>query len=127
VDGQNDAQHDPWEWDWELGSLISEHVHMDERLILAPEPGRFRFRNGCDPMTQGTYIAEGQLVGEVMTPGGTLVPIPAAFRGWVMGYLVREGCPVRRSEPVAWLRSACPASDRAGAPRSVTKNHARKD
>jgi hypothetical protein len=89
-----------------LAGGVSEHVQIDERLILAPAHGRFHKRNGDNPVVQGTYLVEGHLVGDVMTPGGDLVPIPTSFCGWVMGFLVEEGWPVKRSEPVIWLRHA---------------------
>ena len=34
------------------------------------------------------------------------VPVRTAFRGWLMGFLVLDGQPIRPGEPVAWLRKA---------------------
>jgi hypothetical protein len=87
----------------DLDSIMAEHVQIDERLVLSPELGRFHWRTEATHAAQGDYIVEGHLVGEVRTPGGGVVPIPATFRGRLMGFLVPEGCPVKKSEPVAWL------------------------
>jgi hypothetical protein len=100
----DERRHDQdYDSDWLFAGVVSEHVQIDERLVLAPELGQFHRRNGDDSVVPGSYVIKGQLVGDVMTPDGNLVPIPASFGGWVMGFLVGEGYPVKRSEPVVWL------------------------
>lgn len=81
-----------------------EALVLDERLVLAPCSGRF-----CPTMTQpftreGEYVMEGQVVGNVMSASGQEVPVKSSFAGWMMGYMLPNGAPVRGSEPVLWLR-----------------------
>jgi hypothetical protein len=53
---------------------------------------------------EGEYICAGDVVARVRGTDGELVPVHSPFAGWVMGFLVPHGSPVRRKEPVLWLR-----------------------
>jgi len=79
-----------------------EHVHMDERLILSPIMGRVRL---LDRPVRGEFVLRGETIAMVAgASGGDPIPVPASADGWVMGFLVPDGCPVNRSEPLAWMR-----------------------
>lgn len=85
-------------------SAAGETLVVDERLILAPCGGRF-----CPTLSQphtleGDYVIEGQVVGSILSAGGQEVPVRSSFAGWMMGYMLPNGAPVRGSEPVVWLR-----------------------
>jgi len=87
----------------ESDSTVGEGIPLTERLVVSPCAGKFQ------PLDQprkaeGEYVLEGQEVGTIMSSDRELVPVRSAFAGWIMGYLVPSGCPVRASEPVAWLR-----------------------
>ncbi|MGI8427090.1 MAG: hypothetical protein ACR2FO_07560 [Actinomycetota bacterium] len=84
-------------------SIVGEGIPLTERLVVSPCAGKFQ------PLDQprkaeGEYVLKGQEVGTIMSSDRELVPVRSAFSGWIMGYLVPHGCPVRASEPVAWLR-----------------------
>lgn len=78
-----------------------ETLAMDERLVLAPCDGRFGAPAVPRPVL-GEYVQKGQVVGTVCS-NGRQVPVRSAFAGWMMGYLLPYGAPVRTSEPVVWL------------------------
>jgi biotin carboxyl carrier protein len=73
---------------------------MDERLVVSPCEGALRGRDA----RVGDYVCAGDVVASVMGPDGQAVPVHSPFAGWVMGFLVPHGSPVRRREPVLWLR-----------------------
>ena len=79
-----------------------EHVDMDERLILSPIMGRVRL---LDRPVRGEFVFRGETIAMVAgASGGDPIPVPAGADGWVMGFLVPDGCPVNPSEPLAWMR-----------------------
>jgi hypothetical protein len=51
----------------------------------------------------GEYVEEGRKVGDVLSPGGDVIPIRSHYAGWLMGYLAPDRSPVREAEPVCWL------------------------
>lgn len=81
-----------------------EGLVVEERLVVAPRDGRFRIVSGEHSPAKGDYVLAGQVVGHVLAPDGEPVPIRSRFSGWAMGFLLPDGCPVRPSEPVLWLR-----------------------
>lgn len=81
-----------------------EALVVNERLVLAPCGGRFRPAPTPEGRLEGEYVLEGQVVGNVASSGGAVVPIRSRFAGWMMGYLLPDGAPVRSCEPVLWLR-----------------------
>ncbi|HEX2052883.1 MAG TPA: hypothetical protein VHJ78_04030 [Actinomycetota bacterium] len=85
-------------------SAPGEAVALEERLVLAPCSGRFCPSNGKKYTSEGEYVMEGQIVGSVLSSNGQEVPIRSNFAGWMMGYMLPQGAPVRGSEPVLWLR-----------------------
>lgn len=80
---------------------FGEGLVMDERLVVSPCEGSLRDRHARD----GEYVCAGDTVARVVGPDGQSVPVLTPFAGWVMGFLVPNGSPVRRREPVLWLRS----------------------
>lgn len=80
---------------------FGEGLVMDERLVVSPCEGSLRDRHA----REGEYVCAGDVVARVVGPDGQSVPVLSPFAGWVMGFLVPHGSPVRRREPVLWLRS----------------------
>jgi hypothetical protein len=85
---------------------IGEGLAVEERLVLAPCGGRFCPAPSKPYTSEGEYVLKGQMVGSVVSPGGEEVPVTSPFAGWMMGYLLPHGAPVRCSEPVLWLRQS---------------------
>jgi hypothetical protein len=80
--------------------VVGEGLSVDERLVVSPCEGALRDRG----TSVGEYVCAGDVVARVAGPNGELVPVQSPFAGWVMGFLVPHGSPVRRREPVLWLR-----------------------
>lgn len=85
-------------------STQGEALVLEERLVVAPCSGRFRPVSTNGHNSEGEYVVEGQVVGQVLSSNGQEVPVRSSFDGWNMGYMLPEGAPVRDSEPVLWLR-----------------------
>lgn len=77
-----------------------ESLFMDERLVLSPCEGTLRDRRAA----VGEYVCAGDVVAEVAGPDGQRLHVHSPFAGWVMGFLVPNGSPLRKREPVLWLR-----------------------
>lgn len=82
----------------------SESVAINERVVVAPSPGRFR------PLPPETFTTEGEWVepGGVLAQidlNGTVIPVASPHRGWVMGMLAVPGQPVREGEALFWIWS----------------------
>lgn len=77
-----------------------EGLFMDERLVVSPCEGTLRDRRA----KVGEYVCAGDVVAKVAGPDGQLVAVHSPFAGWVMGFLLPHASPVRRKEPVLWLR-----------------------
>ena len=90
----------PLEWGEPLDDVFGEGLSVDERLVVSPCEGALRDRRA----REGEYICAGDVVARVRGTDGELVPVHSPFAGWVMGFLVPHGSPVRRKEPVLWLR-----------------------
>jgi hypothetical protein len=90
----------PLEWGEPLDDVFGEGLSVDERLVLSPCEGALRDRRA----REGEYICAGDVVAKVRGTDGELVPVHSPFAGWVMGFLLPHGSPVRRKEPVLWLR-----------------------
>ena len=84
----------------DLEATAGEDLSLDERLVVSPCAGSCRRRAA----TEGEYVLEGDVVARVTDAGGQLVAVRSPFAGWVMGFLVPRGSPVRRREPLLWLR-----------------------
>ncbi len=87
-------------WGEPLDDVFGESLSVDERLVVSPCEGALRDRRA----KEGEYICAGDVVAGVRGTDGELVPVHSPFAGWVMGFLVPNGSPVRRKEPVLWLR-----------------------
>jgi hypothetical protein len=81
-----------------------EALVVDERLVLSPCSGRFRPTPPERDPAEGTYVLPGEVVGSVVSSSGEVVPVRSPFAGWMMGFMIPDGAPVRGSEPVVWLR-----------------------
>lgn len=87
-------------WDHTF-EVVGEGLTVDERLVLSPCEGSLRDRGA----RVGEYVCAGDVVAKVAGVDGRLVPVHSPFAGWVMGFLLPHGSPVRKREPVLWLRS----------------------
>lgn len=83
--------------------ITGEAPTLDERLVLSPCEGKFR-PAPHHYTAEGEFVLEGQVVGNVLSSDKELRPVRSPFAGWVMGFLLPDGAPVRASEPVLWLR-----------------------
>jgi hypothetical protein len=72
------------------------------RLVVAPA-GRLRLRR-APQIAEGDFVLEGEALAEVLTPCGESVVIRSPCDGWLMGFLLHDGFPVRAMEPFLWLR-----------------------
>lgn len=84
---------------------VGETLAMHERLVLSPCSGRFTPARPRRLAIEGEFVMEGEVVGSVTSPNGEQVPVHSRFAGWMMGYMLPPGAPVRDYEPVVWLRS----------------------
>ncbi len=85
-------------------STPGEALVVEERLVVAPCSGIFCPTPAKTYTSEGEYVMEGQVVGSVLSSNGQEVPVRSSFAGWMMGYMLPDGAPVRDSEPVLWLR-----------------------
>jgi biotin carboxyl carrier protein len=127
VDNVDAVQAHDW-WHSACGDpYLGEHLHISERMVIAPVAGTFTQALGLVPpghgwssapgsartarhraraqirpfAALGAYVSEGDLVGRI---GSTDVRTP--FAGSVAGFLVHSGEKVSVGQPVAWLRAA---------------------
>lgn len=85
-------------------NAAGEALVLEERLVLSPCSGRFCPVPAKPYTSEGEYVTKGQVVGSVTSSSGHEVPVKSSFAGWMMGYMLPYGAPVRDSEPVLWLR-----------------------
>jgi hypothetical protein len=83
-------------------TVFGESFSMEERLVVAPA-GRLHLRR-YPQIAEGDFVLEGEVLAEVLTPSGESVGIQSPCDGWVMGFLLHDGFPVRAMEPVLWLQ-----------------------
>lgn len=82
------------------GPFTGEDLSVPERVVVAPEAGRFR------PLEiEGKDHSAGDPIGFLDLPGGTK-PVASPFGGRLMGLLAHAGERVREGQPLAWLRVA---------------------
>jgi len=74
-----------------------EHLFAPERLVVSPAAGVFE---PASDVAEGSHVERGRVLGHV---AGTEVRSP--FRGTVKGLLAVAGERLKRSQPVAWLRT----------------------
>lgn len=84
---------------------LGETNSMRERVVIAPCAGRFVPLPPEIFTTEGEWVEPGTAMAEIRC-GDERVPVPSAFRGWVMGVLAREGQPVHRGDPLFWIWSS---------------------
>ncbi len=56
-----------------------------------------------ESLVNGEYLGVGDRVGDVIDTGDNIVPVASRHAGWLQGFLVPHGCPVRAAEPICWL------------------------
>lgn len=88
---------------WITMPLDGESVSVNERVVVSPITGRFEMAPPQNYTAEGEYILEGQTVGYVNIDKQRTV-VAATFSGWVMGFLVNDGQPVSKGQPILWLR-----------------------
>src|SRR3546814_9080395 len=76
-----------------------EHLFASERLVVSPAAGLF---TPAADLLEGSRIERGRVVGHVAG-----VEVRSPFQGTVKGLLAVAGEGPTRSQPVAWLRTAC--------------------
>ncbi|MDQ3915762.1 MAG: hypothetical protein M3323_10625 [Actinomycetota bacterium] len=84
--------------------LAPESVVIRERLVVAPCAGRFLPLPPETFTCEGEWVEPGQPLAHVRTNAGA-EPVPAGFRGWVMGMLAVPGQPVARGDALFWIRA----------------------
>jgi hypothetical protein len=87
--------------DWRV--IGGEYISIAERLVLSPCQGRLK---RIQEVVESQYTQKGQIVARVVNPEGKVLSVRTGFSGQLGGFLVPDAAPVRRSEPVAWLRCA---------------------
>lgn len=85
--------------------LVHDGALGRERLVVAPETGRFHPLPAETFTSEGEWVEPGQALAEVLV-GERTVPVVSAFRGWVMGMLGLPGQPVRKGDALFWIRQA---------------------
>lgn len=90
----------------------ADHVHVLERLIVAPAAGVFRPQPAVTTAMVGTVEA-GQTVGAIECIGGD-VDIVSPHTGQLMGLLTLPTDRVRDQQPLAWVRTPDRADDDRG-------------
>ncbi|MBW3589356.1 MAG: hypothetical protein KY429_08045 [Actinobacteria bacterium] len=84
--------------------LVHDTTLMDEKILISPAQGRFRFSPSQNFTSEGEYVLEGQLIGHVVSKSGDEIPVTASHSGWVMQFFLRDGWPVQSRQPVLSLR-----------------------
>ncbi len=82
----------------ETQPAFGEHLHVQERMVVAPADGTF------EPELESGAIAKNQLIGYVYGPGFRQ-EILSPFDGEIIGLRAHHGERLRTGEPVAWLRT----------------------
>ena len=83
----------------------SEVFELSERVVISPSAGRVALPPVSSRAEEGEFVLSGESVAAIKV-GGSEVPVRTVFRGWMMGFLVLDGQPIRSGDPVAWLRKA---------------------
>jgi len=82
-----------------------EVFELSERVVIAPSSGRVALPPEDARAEEGEFVLSGESLATVRVGDGE-VPVRTAFQGWLQGFLVLDGQPIRPGEPVAWLRKA---------------------
>lgn len=80
-----------------------EAIPMLERVVVSPATGKFHPHPPETFTTEGEWVNQGQVLGEIRN-GGEAVPVVSAFTGWMMGMLAIPGQPVRTGDQLFWIR-----------------------
>jgi hypothetical protein len=88
-----------------MAEPVGDVVHLPERVVIAPQGGKVFFLSGEERPTEGEFVLEGEPLAVVRMGASDDVLVRARFPGWLMGYLILDGQPIRAGEPVAWLRT----------------------
>lgn len=84
--------------------LGDDGAFMEEKVVVAPARGKFRFAQPQHFTSEGEYVLEGQVIGNVISKDTDGVAVTAPHSGWVMKFFVRDGWPVQAGQPVLSLR-----------------------
>ena len=84
--------------------VAPDGIGIRERLVVAPCAGRFLPLPPETFTCEGEWVEAGQLLAHVRT-NTAAEPVPAGFRGWVMGMLAVPGQPVARGDALFWMRA----------------------
>ena len=89
----------------EIDEVITgyEPAPLVERVVVSPGKGRFFPSPPEIFTTEGEWVQEGQVLGEVRN-GSASVPIISSFTGWMMGMLALTGQPVTTGDHLFWIR-----------------------
>jgi biotin carboxyl carrier protein len=83
----------------------AEEVYLSERLIVAPHAGVFQAPPGTGALAgEGSVICEDEVLGRIELTRETFT-VTSPHTGILMGLLVTPGERVRKSQPLAWLRT----------------------
>lgn len=82
-------------------------VHIDVRLLVAPNAGRFHLRSTHGSPSAGDLIGDGTVIGHV-SHAGVHRPVVAFCSGVLVEVLAESDDQVRTGQPVAWVRPVSP-------------------
>jgi biotin carboxyl carrier protein len=83
----------------------SEYTAIAERIVVAPEAGRFVTLPAEVFTTEGEWVEPGQVLAQIHQ-GENVVEVRSSWRGWMMGMLALDGAPVRAGEALFWIWSS---------------------
>ena len=83
--------------------IVADTVLIQERLIVAPQTGRFVPRPPEVFTTEGEWVEPGTVLA-VIRSGAQEIEVTSAWQGWVMGMLAISGQPVHQGEGLFWVR-----------------------
>lgn len=86
--------------------LVSEGALDDgrHRIVVASVHGRFEARPPALVTAEGEWVERGQVLGEIRTRDRD-IPVESSCRGWLMGYLARDGDRVRPGTPLVHVEA----------------------
>jgi hypothetical protein len=74
------------------------------RVLVSPATGTVLLPDEDERPRPGEFLLPGDAVAVVRPRRGAGLAVCSPFRGWTVGYVVRNGQPVETGDPIAWLR-----------------------